>query len=65
MKPLTLKGILKKHKQNTKDKQSLSLRDKKLHQDIETKEVKKEEFNKLIQKATKQYLRNIPRSIKN
>lgn len=54
MKPLTLKGILKKHKQNPKDKQSLSLRDKKLHHDIETKEVRKEVFNKLIQEATKQ-----------
>ena len=54
MKPLTRKEILKRHKKNSKDKQSLSLRDKSLHQAIETGEIKKEEFNKLIQKATKQ-----------
>lgn len=44
MKPLTKKGILKKHKQNPKDKE--------LHKDIETKEIKKETFNKLIQQST-------------
>lgn len=37
MKPLTLKGILKRHKQNPKDKE--------LYKTIETKEVKKETFN--------------------
>ncbi len=46
MKPLILKEILKKHKQNPKDKE--------LYQDIETKEIKKEAFNKLIQQAAKQ-----------
>ena len=43
MKPLTLKGILKKHKQSLpllrKGKQNP--KDKELHKDIETKEVKK------------------------
>lgn len=37
-KPLTLKGILERHNQNTKDKS--------LHSIIETKEIKKETFNK-------------------
>lgn len=45
MKPLTLKGILKKHKSNPKDKE--------LHKAIETKEIKKDTFNKLIQESTK------------
>lgn len=46
MKPLTQKEILKRHKQNPKDKE--------LHKTIETKEIKKETFNKLIQQSTKQ-----------
>lgn len=45
-KKLTLKGILKKHKDNSKDKS--------LHNIIETKEIKKETFNKLIKEGTKQ-----------
>lgn len=53
MKPLTKKGILKRHKQNPKDKQSLSLRDKELHKTIETQEIKRSDFNKLIQESIK------------
>lgn len=44
-KPLTLKGILKKHKNNPADKE--------LHKTIQTKEVKKEIFDKLIKESTK------------
>lgn len=54
MKPLTKKEILKGHNKNPKDKQSLSLRDKELQKDIETKEIKRSEFNKLIQQSIKQ-----------
>lgn len=46
MKPLTKTEILKRHNKNTKDKS--------LHKIIETGEIKKEEFNKLIQQTTKQ-----------
>lgn len=46
MKPLTHKLILKKHKKNPQDKS--------LHITIETKEVEKGIFNKLIQQSTKQ-----------
>lgn len=46
MKPLTRKEILKRHKKNP--------RDKSLHKTIETGEIKKEEFNNLIQQSTKQ-----------
>lgn len=45
MKPLTQKEILKRHKKN--------LQDKLLHNTIETKEIKKDTFNKLIQQSTK------------
>lgn len=45
MKPLTQKEILKRHKQNPKDKE--------LHKTIETKEVKRTIINKLIQESTK------------
>ncbi len=45
LKPLTLKGILKKHKANPQDKS--------LHIDIKTKGLKKDTFNKLIQESTK------------
>lgn len=45
-KPLTKKEILKRHQKNPKDKQ--------LQKDIETKEIKRSDFNKLIQEATKQ-----------
>lgn len=44
-KPLILKGILKKHKGNPKDKS--------LHKIIEKTGIKKETFNKLIKEATK------------
>lgn len=44
-KPLTLKRILKKHKDNPKDKL--------LHKIIEKTGVKKETFNKLIKESTK------------
>lgn len=53
MKPLTKKEILKRHKQNPNDKHSLSLRDKELHKTIETQEIKRGDFNKLIQQSTK------------
>lgn len=46
MKPLTKREILKRHKQNPKDKE--------LYKTIETKEIKKSDFNKLIQQSTKQ-----------
>lgn len=46
MKPLTKKGVLKKHKENPKDKS--------LHTIIETVEIKKGTFNKLIQQSIKQ-----------
>lgn len=46
MKPLTQKGILKRHKKNSQDKS--------LHNIIQTKEIKREAFNKLIQQSTKQ-----------
>lgn len=46
MKPLIKKEILKRHKKNPKDKS--------LHTIIETGEIKKDTFNKLIQQATKQ-----------
>lgn len=46
MKPLTQKEILKRHKKNPQDKS--------LHNTIQTKEIKKETFNKLIQQSTKQ-----------
>jgi len=46
MKPLTQKEILKKHKNNPQDKS--------LHSAIETKEIKKDTFNKLIQQSIKQ-----------
>lgn len=45
MKPLTQKEIIKRHKKNPQDKS--------LHNTIETKEIKKETFNKLIQESTK------------
>lgn len=45
MKPLTKKEILKRHRKNPKDKE--------LQKDIETKEVKRSDFNKLIQRSTK------------
>lgn len=45
MKPLIQKEILKRHKKNPKDKQ--------LQKDIETKEIKRSDFNKLIQQSTK------------
>lgn len=45
MKPLTKKEILKRHKKNPRDKQ--------LQKDIETKEIKRSHFNKLIQQSTK------------
>lgn len=38
MKPLTKKGILKRHKKNPKDKE--------LHKVIEIKEIKRSDFNK-------------------
>lgn len=43
MKPLTKKEILKRHKKNSKDKQ--------LHKTIETKEMKRSDFKKLIQES--------------
>lgn len=46
MKPLTQKDILKRHKNTPQDKP--------LHNTIETKEIKKEDFNKLIKEGTKQ-----------
>lgn len=46
MKPLTKKEILKGHKKNLKDKS--------LHKIIETEEIKRSAFNKLIQESTKQ-----------
>lgn len=46
MKPLTQKGIIKRHKKNPQDKL--------LHNTIKTKEIKKETFDKLIQQSTKQ-----------
>lgn len=46
MKPLTQKGIIKKHKKNKHDKE--------LHKVIETKEISKKEFGKIIQQSTKQ-----------
>ena len=46
MKPLTQKEIIKRHKNNP--------RDKSLHKTIETTEIKKDTFNKLIQQSTKQ-----------
>lgn len=57
MKPLTKKGILKIHKRNPKDKQSLLLRDKKLHKTIVTKKIKRSDFNKrsLILTSDKSY----------
>ena len=45
MKPLSKKEILKRHKKNPKDRS--------LHMVIETGEIKKETFNKLIQQSTK------------
>lgn len=45
MKPLTKKEILKRHKKNPQDKS--------LHNTIETKEVKRSDFNKLIQEGIK------------
>lgn len=41
---LTHKGILKRHKKNPKDK--------KLQKTIETKEIKRSDFNKLILQST-------------
>lgn len=46
MKPLTQKEILNRHRKNPKDKE--------LHKTIETEEIKKDTFNKLIQQSTKQ-----------
>ena len=46
MKPLTQKEVLKRHKKNPKDKS--------VHQVIETGEIKKDTFNKLIHQSTKQ-----------
>lgn len=46
MKPLTKKEILKRHKKNLKDRS--------LHTIIETGEIKRSDFNKLIQESTKQ-----------
>lgn len=46
MKPLTKKEIVKRHKKNPKDKE--------LQKDIGTKEIKRSDFNKLIQQSTKQ-----------
>lgn len=46
MKPLTKKDILRRHKKNLKDKE--------LQKDIETKEVKRDDFNRLIQQSTEQ-----------
>lgn len=46
MKPLTQKEVLKKHKKNPKDKE--------LHKTIETKEVRKEVFDKLVRQGIKQ-----------
>lgn len=43
--PLTMKGILKRHKKNQKDKS--------LHNTIETKSIKNDSFNKLIQQSIK------------
>lgn len=45
MNSLTKKGVLKRHKQNPKDKE--------LQKDIEIKEIKRSDFNKLIQQSTK------------
>lgn len=45
-KPLTLNGILKKHKSNPVDKE--------LHKTIQTNEIKKDIFNKLIKQSVKQ-----------
>jgi len=45
LKPLTLKGILQRHKNNPKDN--------KLHKIIETKEIERSDFNKLIKESTK------------
>lgn len=42
---LTLKRILKKHKKNPKDKD--------LHKTLETGEIEKSDFNKLIKESTK------------
>lgn len=44
-KPLTLRGILKKHKDNPKDKS--------LHNIIERTGIKKEIFNKLVKESTR------------
>lgn len=46
MKPLTQKEILKRHKNTSQDKP--------LHNTIETKEIIKEDFNKLIKESVKQ-----------
>lgn len=40
MKPLTKKGVLKRHKQNPKDKD--------LHKAIETRGIKRSDFSKII-----------------
>lgn len=46
MKPLTKKEILKRHTQNPRDTE--------LQKDIETREIKRSDFNRLIQQSTKQ-----------
>lgn len=46
MKSLTQKGILKRHKKSPQDKE--------LHKVIETEEIKRSDFNKLVQKSTKE-----------
>ncbi len=44
-KPLTLKGVFKKHRSNPQDQP--------LHAETETKGIKKNVFSKLIQESTK------------